>query len=150
MFNGNWVPDFKGSMYTNSSCATISTSKNCFRHGRKDRDFLNWRWKPEKCDLPRFDAKAYLDIVRGKTLAFIGDSVARNHIESLLCLLSQVSCLGFLSFNSPLMARLEVLSFFLWNCDKYYERQLLLSRPRMVSTLISFCFGFGVRFPFCI
>uniref|UniRef100_A0A6N2LPV3 Uncharacterized protein n=1 Tax=Salix viminalis TaxID=40686 RepID=A0A6N2LPV3_SALVM len=76
-------------MYTNSSCATISTSKNCFRHGRKDRDFLNWRWKPEKCDLPRFDAKAYLDIVRGKTLAFIGDSVARNHIESLLCLLSQ-------------------------------------------------------------
>ncbi|KAJ6740666.1 PROTEIN TRICHOME BIREFRINGENCE-LIKE 9-RELATED [Salix purpurea] len=89
LFNGSWVPDFKGSMYTNSSCATISTSKNCFRHGRKDRDFLNWRWKPEKCDLPRFDAKAYLDIVRGKTLAFIGDSVARNHIESLLCLLSQ-------------------------------------------------------------
>ncbi|KAH8483789.1 hypothetical protein H0E87_028270 [Populus deltoides] len=89
LFNGNWVPDFEGSIYTNSSCATIPTSKNCFRNGRKDKDFLNWRWKPERCDLPRFDATAYLDIVRGKTLAFIGDSVARNHIESLLCLLSQ-------------------------------------------------------------
>lgn len=91
LYEGRWIPDFEGSQYTNSSCATIPISKNCFRNGRKDRDFLNWRWKPEKCDLPRFDPKAFLEIVRGKTLAFIGDSVARNHMESLLCLLSQVS-----------------------------------------------------------
>ncbi|OAY29896.1 protein ALTERED XYLOGLUCAN 4-like [Manihot esculenta] len=89
LYEGRWIPDFEGSQYTNSSCATIPISKNCFRNGRKDRDFLNWRWKPEKCDLPRFDPKAFLEIVRGKTLAFIGDSVARNHMESLLCLLSQ-------------------------------------------------------------
>ncbi|KAL2345115.1 hypothetical protein Fmac_006400 [Flemingia macrophylla] len=28
-------------------------------------------------------------MVRGKTMAFIGDSVARNHFDSLVCLLSQ-------------------------------------------------------------
>lgn len=89
LFKGSWIPDPNASRYTNSSCATIPTSKNCFRHGREDRGFLNWRWKPEKCDLPRFDPKAFLKIVRGKTLAFVGDSVARNHLESLLCLLSQ-------------------------------------------------------------
>ncbi|EEF44921.1 xyloglucan O-acetyltransferase 4 [Ricinus communis] len=89
LFKGQWIPDLKGSQYTNSSCTTIPNSKNCFRHGRKDADFLYWRWKPDKCDLPRFDSKAFLEIVRGKALAFIGDSVARNHMESLLCLLSQ-------------------------------------------------------------
>ncbi|KAF2316148.1 hypothetical protein GH714_041471 [Hevea brasiliensis] len=83
LYKGEWIPDLEGSKYTNSSCATIPNSKNCFRNGRKDTDFLNWRWKPEKCDVPRIDPKAFLEIVRGKTLAFIGDSVARNHMESL-------------------------------------------------------------------
>ncbi|KAI6700651.1 hypothetical protein NL676_014975 [Syzygium grande] len=91
LYRGHWVPDSRGSSssYTNSSCATIPDSKNCFRHGRKDTDFLNWRWKPDGCELPRFDPGAFLGMVRGKTLAFVGDSVARNHMESLLCLLSQ-------------------------------------------------------------
>ncbi|XP_022774423.1 protein ALTERED XYLOGLUCAN 4-like isoform X2 [Durio zibethinus] len=87
---GHWIPDLQGSLYTNSSCTTIPTSKNCFHHGRKDRDFLNWRWKPDRCHLPRFDPKTFLEFVQGKKLAFIGDSVARNHMESLLCLLSKV------------------------------------------------------------
>ncbi|PON47454.1 Altered xyloglucan 4-like [Parasponia andersonii] len=88
LFTGHWVPELRGSLYTNSSCTSIPDSKNCFKNGRKDKDFLNWRWKPEKCELPRFDAKAFLEMVRGKKMAFVGDSVARNHIESLLCLLS--------------------------------------------------------------
>ncbi|XP_065879206.1 xyloglucan O-acetyltransferase 4 [Euphorbia lathyris] len=89
-FRGNWVPEVNGVIrYTNSSCATIPESKNCFRNGRQDTDFLNWRWKPDKCDLPSFDSREFLDIVRGKIMAFVGDSVARNHVESLLCLLSQ-------------------------------------------------------------
>ena len=91
LFKGHWIPDLEGSQYTNSSCTTIPTSKNCFHHGRKDVDFLNWRWKPDQCDLPRFDPKTFLEFVQGKILAFIGDSVARNHMESLLCLLSKVS-----------------------------------------------------------
>ncbi|KAJ7970885.1 Trichome birefringence-like family [Quillaja saponaria] len=89
LFKGHWVPALNGSFYTNSSCATIPDSKNCFKNGRKDIDFLNWKWKPEKCELPRFDSKTFLYFVRGKKMAFIGDSVARNHMESLLCLLSQ-------------------------------------------------------------
>ena len=101
LFKGRWVPELRGpEYYTNSSCVTIPNSKNCFRHGRKDRDFLNWRWKPDKCDLPRIDPKAFLEIVGGKTLAFIGDSVARNHMESLLCLLSQVSFVTSVYFPS--------------------------------------------------
>lgn len=91
LFKGQWIQELRGVLYTNSSCATIPDSKNCFKHGRKDKDFLNWRWKPEECELPRFNPKAFLELVRGKKMAFIGDSVARNQLESLICLLSQVS-----------------------------------------------------------
>ncbi|XP_031094784.1 protein ALTERED XYLOGLUCAN 4-like isoform X1 [Ipomoea triloba] len=87
LFDGEWVEEKEGPLYSNLSCPTIPLSKNCFYHGRKDRDFVYWRWKPEGCELPRFNPKAFLSIVKGKTMAFIGDSLARNHMESLLCLL---------------------------------------------------------------
>lgn len=64
--------------------------QNCQGNGRPDKDYENWRWRPSQCDLPRFDAKMFLEIMRGKTLAFIGDSVARNQMESMLCILWQV------------------------------------------------------------
>ncbi|GAB4836621.1 hypothetical protein Ancab_001534 [Ancistrocladus abbreviatus] len=89
LFKGQWVPDNRRPIYTNYSCQTIPDSKNCFRHGREDKEFLHWRWKPNGCQLPRFDPSKFLQIVHGKKLAFVGDSVARNHFESLLCLLSQ-------------------------------------------------------------
>ena len=89
MFKGKWVRDPRGSRYTSASCPTIPTVKDCFLHGRNDRDFLYWRWKPDECNLPRFESKAFFQIVHGKKLAFIGDSLARNQMESLLCLLSQ-------------------------------------------------------------
>lgn len=90
LFKGQWIPALRGSSYyTNSSCTTIPDSKNCFKHGRKDSHFLNWRWRPEQCELPGFDHSMFLQILRGKKMAFIGDSVSRNHMDSLLCLLSQ-------------------------------------------------------------
>ncbi|KAK4834081.1 hypothetical protein QYF36_016515 [Acer negundo] len=56
---------------------------------RPDTDFMKWRWKPDGCDLPIFNPAQFLKIVRGKSLAFIGDSVARNQMQSLICLLSR-------------------------------------------------------------
>ncbi|KAK9726821.1 hypothetical protein RND81_05G239300 [Saponaria officinalis] len=58
-------------------------------HGRNDTEFLYWRWKPHNCELLRFEPVTFFKTVQNKKLAFIGDSVARNQMESLLCLLSQ-------------------------------------------------------------
>ncbi|GFQ06571.1 protein trichome birefringence-like 19 [Phtheirospermum japonicum] len=41
--------------------------------------------------MPGFDPARFLELVRGKSIAFVGDSVARNHMQSLICLLSRVA-----------------------------------------------------------
>ncbi|CAN6164470.1 unnamed protein product [Urochloa humidicola] len=88
MSMGKWVRKHKGPVYTNLTCPTLPDFKNCQKYG-KDPGHLFWRWQPDGCDLPRFSPERFLDVVRGKRLAFIGDSLARNQMESLLCLLSQ-------------------------------------------------------------
>lgn len=86
-------------LYTSKSCPIMGDLRNCFLNGRTDTDFLKWRWQPDTCKISRFNPKLFLEIVRGKSMAFIGDSVARNHMESLLCLLYQVLSFLFFLFN---------------------------------------------------
>ncbi|KAL0377841.1 UNVERIFIED_CONTAM: protein trichome birefringence-like 19 [Sesamum radiatum] len=90
LFTGEWVPNAEGPYYTNTSCNAIQEHQNCMKFGRPDTGFLKWRWKPDECELPIFDPYKFLELVRGKSLAFVGDSVARNHMQSLICLLSRV------------------------------------------------------------
>ncbi|GJN29040.1 hypothetical protein PR202_gb17230 [Eleusine coracana subsp. coracana] len=92
IFRGEWVPDDSGALpyYTNLSCPLIQEHQNCMKYGRPDRGFLQWRWRPAGCEMPRFDAEAFLDTVRGRSMAFVGDSLARNHMQSLMCLLTKV------------------------------------------------------------
>ncbi|GJS26225.1 trichome birefringence-like protein 19 [Tanacetum coccineum] len=91
LFSGEWVENPEGPYYTNETCRAIQEHQNCMKFGRTDRDFLKWRWKPYKCELPIFDPMLFLEMMAGKSLAFVGDSVARNHMQSLLCLLSRVA-----------------------------------------------------------
>ncbi|KAL1563224.1 hypothetical protein AAHA92_05715 [Salvia divinorum] len=91
LFSGEWVPDPDGPYYTNDTCNAIQEHQNCLKFGRPDRGFLKWRWKPDECELPLFDPHQFLQLVRGLSLAFVGDSVARNHMQSLICLLSRVA-----------------------------------------------------------
>ncbi|GAV61870.1 PC-Esterase domain-containing protein/PMR5N domain-containing protein [Cephalotus follicularis] len=87
LYHGSWFYDTAGPLYTNDTCPVLTQMQNCQGNGRPDKEYENWRWKPFQCHLPRFDGKKFLELMRGKTLAFIGDSVARNQMESMLCLL---------------------------------------------------------------
>ena len=91
VFNGTWVPYLEEPYYTNQTCHLIIDQQNCLKFGRPDKEFLKWRWKPDECELPLFDAIQFLEIVRGKSLAFLGDSLGINQMNSLLCLLTKVS-----------------------------------------------------------
>ncbi|WVZ73844.1 hypothetical protein U9M48_022102 [Paspalum notatum var. saurae] len=88
--SGQWVPDDAAApYYTNATCPFIDSRQDCMRYGKPALDsILRWRWQPRGCDLPRFDAAAFLRLVRHRSMAFVGDSVARNHMQSLMCLLA--------------------------------------------------------------
>ncbi|XP_061367023.1 protein trichome birefringence-like 19 [Gastrolobium bilobum] len=91
IFSGEWVPYSKGPYYNNETCHLIIDQQNCMKFGRPDREFLKWRWKPYECELPLFDATQFLKLVKGKSMAFLGDSVGKNQMNSLLCLLNHVA-----------------------------------------------------------
>ncbi|KAL1558932.1 hypothetical protein AAHA92_09337 [Salvia divinorum] len=78
LFSGEWTPDADGPYYTNDTCNSIQEHQNCLKFGRPDRGFLKWRWKPDDCELPLFEPQQFLKLVREKSLAFVGDSVAQE------------------------------------------------------------------------
>jgi hypothetical protein len=110
LFDGDWEWDPEGPLYTNSTCFYMQLAQNCMGNGRPDTDYLHWRWKPRGCDLPRFNAKAFLEAFKGKTIGFAGDSLARNQMQSLLCMLSQVIVLWLLGFTSSILQHCPIYS----------------------------------------
>nr|GEW86147.1 protein trichome birefringence-like 19 [Tanacetum cinerariifolium] len=90
VFSGEWVPNPDAPYYDNMTCWAIHEHQNCQKYGRPDSDFMKWRWQPDGCDLPIFNPYQFLELVRDKSLAFVGDSVGRNQMQSLICMLSRV------------------------------------------------------------
>ncbi|KAL3591452.1 hypothetical protein D5086_010092 [Populus alba] len=55
LFDGNWVFDESYPLYNASECPFAEQGFNCLGNGRRDEDYLRWRWKPKRCDIPRFN-----------------------------------------------------------------------------------------------
>ncbi|KAL1566129.1 Protein trichome birefringence-like 8 [Salvia divinorum] len=87
---GRWVWDETqpGRTYT-ESCPFLDPGFRCVRNGRRDSGYQKWRWQPHQCDIPRFEAKDFLEQSRGRRIVFAGDSIGRNQWESLVCMLAQ-------------------------------------------------------------
>ncbi|KAG2693331.1 hypothetical protein I3760_08G091000 [Carya illinoinensis] len=85
--NGRWIYDESYPLYTNVSCPFIDEGFNCGANGRLDKIYMKWRWQPHDCEIPRFNATKMLELIRGKRLVFVGDSINRNQWESMLCML---------------------------------------------------------------
>ncbi|CAK9134260.1 unnamed protein product [Ilex paraguariensis] len=87
VFDGRWVPDESYPLYNASECPFAELGFNCLANRRKDKGYLKWRWKPKSCEIPRFDVLAVLDMLRGRRVVFVGDSLSRTQWESMICLL---------------------------------------------------------------
>ncbi|XP_052309927.1 protein trichome birefringence isoform X2 [Populus trichocarpa] len=86
-FDGEWVKDDSYPLYKPGSCSLIDEQFNCIINGRPDKDYQKYKWKPKGCTLPRLNPRHMLDMLRGKRLVFVGDSLNRNMWESLVCIL---------------------------------------------------------------
>ncbi|KAK9152979.1 hypothetical protein Sjap_000459 [Stephania japonica] len=94
VFDGKWVFDnATRPLYREQSCPYLTKQVTCKKNGRPDSLYQNWRWKPNSCELPKFDAVTLLEILRDKTMMLIGDSIQRTQWESLVCLI-QSSIIG--------------------------------------------------------
>ncbi|XP_075491426.1 protein trichome birefringence-like 5 [Primulina tabacum] len=87
IYKGKWVKDEDYPLYRPGSCPYVDEAFDCQSNGRLDSEYLKWRWKPDGCDLPRFNAIDFLVRMNGRRLMLVGDSMNRNQFESLLCLL---------------------------------------------------------------
>lgn len=68
----------------------MSDQLACEKFGRRDLGYRNWRWQPEECELPRFNATALLQRLRNKRMVFVGDSLNRGQWVSMVCLVGSV------------------------------------------------------------
>ncbi|KAF7146351.1 hypothetical protein RHSIM_Rhsim04G0125400 [Rhododendron simsii] len=77
LFSGKWVYDNKSyPLYKDRECGFMFDDLACEKYGRKDLEYQRWR----------FDAKSFMERLRGKRLVFVGDSVNRNQWVSMVCL----------------------------------------------------------------
>ncbi|KAK7355092.1 hypothetical protein VNO80_14337 [Phaseolus coccineus] len=86
-FDGEWIKDDSYPLYEPGSCNLIDEQFSCIQNGRPDKDYQKYKWKPKGCSLPRLDGQRMLEMLRGKRLIFVGDSINRNMWESLICIL---------------------------------------------------------------
>lgn len=87
LFRGRWMYDESYVLYLPGSCPYANIDFDCRRNGRMDSNYERWRWQPQDCDLPRFNASLMLERLRDKQLLYVGDSISRNQWESMLCLM---------------------------------------------------------------
>ncbi|KAH0897524.1 hypothetical protein HID58_047092, partial [Brassica napus] len=86
---GRWVRDEMGPLYNGSSCGTIKDGQNCLRHDMADQILVIFIGNGNRTNAIYRDST-----LTDKQLAFVVDSMTRNHsnqLESLICLLSTVS-----------------------------------------------------------
>ncbi|PIN16580.1 hypothetical protein CDL12_10774 [Handroanthus impetiginosus] len=87
VFDGSWVVDESYPLYNASQCPFLENGFDCLGNGRKDKGYLKWRWKPKNCEILRFDVNVVLEMLRGKRVVFVGDSLSRTQWESMICML---------------------------------------------------------------
>ncbi|KAL6642103.1 hypothetical protein ACP70R_020284 [Stipagrostis hirtigluma subsp. patula] len=93
--HGRWVFDNTSvPAYREKDCTFLTQQVTCLKNGRPDDTWQYWRWQPSHCSLPTFDARRFMEAMRGKRMMFVGDSLNRNQWESLVCLVQPILSKG--------------------------------------------------------
>lgn len=86
---GKWVFDDNLPLYSGFGCKQwLSSMWACRLTQRKDFEYEKLRWQPKDCKLEEFTGHKFLQRMRDKTLALIGDSLGRQQFQSLMCMVT--------------------------------------------------------------
>ncbi|KAL5678276.1 hypothetical protein ACJX0J_014407, partial [Zea mays] len=69
--NGTWVSDNRRPLYSGLT-------------QRKDFTYEKFRWQPEACEMPEFEASQFLRRMQDKAIAYVGDSLGRQMFQSMM------------------------------------------------------------------
>lgn len=54
LYVGSWVKDEENyPIYKPGTCPYVDRAYDCQTNGRKDVEYMKWRWKPDGCNIPR-------------------------------------------------------------------------------------------------
>ncbi|CAN1303450.1 Protein trichome birefringence-like 34 [Linum perenne] len=128
LFQGKWVYDNESyPLYKEQDCSFMSDQLACQKFGRKDLEYQNWRWQPDQCDIPRFNATVLLERLRNKRLVYVGDSLNRGQWVSMVCLVDSAIPTGLKSMQQKLNGSLMVFTATEYNTTiEFYWAPLLV------------------------
>ncbi|KAK4432792.1 protein trichome birefringence-like 16 [Sesamum alatum] len=86
---GKWVFDDNWPLYSGYGCKQwLSPMWACRLTQRTDFEYERLRWQPKDCKMEQFTGRKFLERMRHKTLAFVGDSLGRQQFQSLMCMVT--------------------------------------------------------------
>ncbi|KAL8136479.1 hypothetical protein V2J09_002480 [Rumex salicifolius] len=86
---GKWIEDETLPIYSGSDCKQwLSGMWSCRMTQRTDFAYEKFRWQPHDCEMEPFEGSEFLNRMRNKTMAFIGDSLGRQQFQSLMCMIT--------------------------------------------------------------
>ncbi|KAL8498266.1 hypothetical protein ACS0TY_021550 [Phlomoides rotata] len=86
---GKWVFDDNRPLYSGFGCKQwLSSMWACRLTQRKDFEYEKLRWQPKDCKMEEFTGHKFLQRMRDKTLALIGDSLGRQQFQSVMCMVT--------------------------------------------------------------
>ncbi|MCO5581887.1 hypothetical protein L7F22_035776 [Adiantum nelumboides] len=85
---GRWIKDSNDPPYSDLTCPWkfVNDDQSCKTTSKSK----NWRWNPSECSIKRFKVAAFLKLMKGKAMAFVGDKMVKAQMKSLICLLAEV------------------------------------------------------------